>query len=328
MIPPKDFFKVYINCKTFNQCMYIQDALEGFAAQQTSFPFLAIIVDDASTDGEQDIINDYVSQHFGQGRDSFLEKWETDDARWLYGRHNENESAYFLAVLLKRNLFRSPQKTKLVKEWLSAKYIAMCEGDDYWTNPLKLQKQVDFLEQNPDYSLCFTNCLVSDGKRAVKGNSYIWDTYTTQDMLLHNSLGMKSRKDHIVPPGHTSTVVYRKPLTPRPACLSKCFIGDEPTFIWLSTFGKAKFLNEYTSTYRKGVGVSSSHFSFVQDGCNRIEMYKLIDEGLEYKYHRLISRDIIAEYYYFLVKRTYKQKDYLKAVRFFFGYLVHKSGLA
>ena len=147
-------------------------------------------------------------------------------------------------------------------------------------------------------------------------------------MLLHNSLGMKSRKDHIVPPGHTSTVVYRKPLTPRPACLSKCFIGDEPTFIWLSTFGKAKFLNEYTSTYRKGVGVSSSHFSFVQDGCNRIEMYKLIDEGLEYKYHRLISRDIIAEYYYFLVKRTYKQKDYLKAVRFFFGYLVHKSGLA
>ena len=57
-------------------------------------------------------------------------------------------------------------------------------------------------------------------------------------------------------------------------------------------------------------------------------MYTLIDEGLEYKYHRLISRYIIAEYYYFLVKRTYKQKDYLKTVKFFFGYLVHKTGLA
>ena len=241
MIPPKDFFKLYINCKTYNQSQFIQDTLDGFAAQQTDFPFLAIIIDDASTDGEQDIIKDYISQHFGKGRKPSLEKWETEDAHWLYGRHNENESAYFLAVLLKHNLFRNPQKKKLLKDWLSAKYIAMCEGDDYWTNPLKLQMQVDFLDRNPDYSLCFTNCIVSDGKRAVRGNSYIWDTYTTREMLLHNSLGVKSRKDHIVPPGHTSTIVYRKPSTPRPACLSKCFIGDEPTFIWLSTFGKAKF---------------------------------------------------------------------------------------
>ena len=288
---------------------------------------MAIIIDDASTDGEQDIIDAYISRSFGIGNGSFLERWETDDARWLYGRHNVNENAYFLAVLLKHNLFRSPKKGELVKEWRSARYIAMCEGDDFWTDPLKLQKQVDFLDRNPDYSLCFTNCLVTDGKHTVKGNSFIWDTYTTKEMLLHNSLGMKKRNDNIVSPGHTSTVVYRKASLPWPTCLSKCFIGDEPTFIWLSTFGKAKFINDVTSTYRQGVGVSSSNFSFEKDACNRIKMYQLIDEGLDYKFHGLISRKIIAEYYFSLVKRSYKQREYLKAVRYLFGYLVHKLRL-
>lgn len=328
MEPPKGFFTVSIDCKTFNQRRFIQDALDGFAAQQTSFPFLAIIIDDASTDGEQDVIESYISGSFGQTTDSFIEKWETADAKWVYARHNENINAYFLAILLKKNLFRSAKKGEIVNKWRVAKYQAMCEGDDYWIDPLKLQKQVDFLEKNPDFTMCFTNCWVSDGKHIVKGNSFVWDTYTTEEILLHNSLGLHRRRDRIVPPGHTSTVLYRKPSEPRPNWVSKCFIGDEPTFIWLSTFGKVKFIDDVTSTYRQGVGVSSANFSFIQDGLKRIEMYKTIDKGLDYKYHKLISREVIAEYYYSLVKRTYKQKDYLKAARFFFGYLVHKSGLA
>ena len=328
MTPPKGFFTLYITCRTYNQSRFIQDTLDGFTAQRTDFPFLAIIMDDASTDGEQDVIDAYISCSFGHAEGSSVERWETDEARWIYARHDINENAYFLAILLKRNLFRNPIKNKLVAGWTDAAYSAMCEGDDYWTDPLKLQKQVDFLNQNPDYSLCFTNCLVSDGTHTSKANSYIWDTYTTREMLLHNSLGARRRKDRIIPPGHTSTVVIRNPSKPRPQWLSKCFIGDEPRFIWLSTFGKAKFINDVTSEYRQGVGVSSANFSFIQDDLKRIEMYKIIDKGLEYKYHKLISREVVAEYYYSLVKRTYKQKDYLKAVRYFFGYLVHKSGLA
>lgn len=328
MIPPKDFFWVHINCRTYNQSQFIQDALDGFVSQQTSFPFLGVIMDDASTDGEQEIIDAYMSHSFGHGENACEERWETDDARWIFARHNENVNAYFLAILLKKNLFRNPKKSELIPSWAGARYIAMCEGDDFWTDPLKLQKQVDFMEQNPDYSLCFTNCQVTDGKRTRKGNIYIWDTYTTREMLLHNSLGLKRRKDNVVSPGHTSTVVYRKQSVPRPSWISKCFIGDEPFFIWLSTFGKVKFINDVTSTYRQGVGVSSANFSFVDDECKRIEMYRLIDKGLEYKYHKLISRDIVAEYYYSLVKRTYKQSDYLKTVRFFFGYLVYKIGIA
>ena len=328
MFPPKDFFWVHINCRTFNQSQFIQDTLDGFVAQQTDFPFFAVIMDDASTDGEQDIIEAYFSRFFGKGEGACEERWETDDARWIYARHNENANVYFLAILLKKNLYRNPKKRELVPGWTSADYYAMCEGDDYWTDPLKLQKQVDFLRQNQDYSICFTNCQVSDGKRFRKGNSFIWDTYTTKDMLLHNSLGLKQRRDRVVSPGHTSTIVYRKPPISRPAWISKCFIGDEPFFIWLSTFGKAKFINDVTSTYRQGVGVSTVNFSFVDDACKRIEMYRLIDKGLEYKYHKLISRDIIAEYFYSLVKRTYKQGEYLKAVKYYFGYLSNKLRLA
>lgn len=328
MIPPKDFFSVYIICRTYNQSRFIQDALDGFASQRTDFPFLAAIIDDASTEGEQDVIDSYITRNFGQGDDAYMERWETEDARWIYARHNENVNAYFLAILLKQNLFRNPKKNELIADWAKAKYFALCEGDDYWTDPLKLQKQVDFLEKNTDYALCFTNCQVSDGKRATIGNHYIWDTYTTKEMLLHNSLGVKKRKDLIVPPGHTSTVLYRRTGIPRPAWLSKCFIGDEPFFIYLSTFGKAKFINDVTSTYRQGVGVSSANFSFVQDDLKRIEMYKTIDKGLDYKYHGLISREIIAEYYHSLVKRTYKQGEYFKAIRYSFGYLSNKLRLA
>ena len=328
MIPPEDFFLVHIKCRTYNQSRFIQDTLDGFASQRTDFPFLAVIMDDASTDGEQDIIEAYFSRFFGQGEGACEERWETEDARWIYARHNENANVYFLAILLKKNLFRNPKKSEIIPGWTSARYIAMCEGDDYWTDPLKLQKQVDFLEQNPDYSLCFTNCQVTDGKRIRRGNIFIWDTYTTREMLLHNSLGLKKRRDRVVSPGHTSTIVYRKPPLSRPAWISKCFIGDEPFFIWLSTFGKAKFINDVTSTYRLGVGVSTADFSFVDDDCKRIEMYRLIDKGLEYKYHKLISRDIIAEYFYSLVKRTYKQGEYLKAVKYYFGYLSSKFWLA
>lgn len=328
MLPPEDFFLVRISCRTYNQGLYIQDTLDGFVSQQTDYPFLSMIIDDASTDGEQDIIDAYISSSFGHGEGASMERWETDDARWIYARHDENTNAYFLAVLLKQNLFRDPKKNSIVAGWANEKYTAMCEGDDYWTDPLKLQKQVDFLEHNPDYSLCFTNCLVLDGKRFRKGNSFIWDTYTTREMLLHNSLGLKKRKDLVVSPGHTSTIVFRKPPVPRPAWISKCFIGDEPFFIWLSTFGKAKFINDVTSTYRQGVGVSTANFSFVDDDCKRIEMYKTIDKGLDGKYHGLISREIIAEYYYSLVKKTYKQGEYLKALKYSFGYLTHELRLA
>lgn len=322
MIVQRDRYLVSIQCITYNQSAFVMDALNGFTIQKTHFPFLAVIVDDASSDGEQEVIKSYMDEHFDHSEETGYKQWETEDACYTFARHQANENCFFLVALLKKNLYRNPRKGELMKAWYdNAKYIALCEGDDYWIDPLKLQKQVDFLEGHEDYAMCFTNCLVNNAGSVSYGNAYIWDTYTTEDMLLHNSLDMIKRGDHVVSPGHTSTILYKNPKEPRPDWISKCFIGDEPLFIALSKYGKAKFINEATSVYRQGVGTSSRDFSFERDNCNRVKMYKLIDKGFEYKYHHLISSKIIARYYKKLTKIAFREKNYLRSLGYFFNYL-------
>ena len=311
-------FMVSIHCMTYNQSEYIIDAMNGFTIQQTNFPFLTLVFDDASTDGEQEVIKIYMNEHFDHSEETGFKQWETEDACYTFARHQENENCYFVVAYLKKNLYRNPRKRELIKDWDdTAKYIALCEGDDYWTDPLKLQKQVDFLEGHEDYAMCFTNCIVNNAGKENLGNAFIWDTYTTEDMLLHNSLDMIKRRDHVVSPGHTSTILYRNPKEPRPEWISKCFIGDEPLFIALSKFGKAKFINDATSVYRECLGVSSMDFSFERDYCNRVQMYKLIDEGLDYKYHGLISSKIISRYYKKLTRIALNEKHYFKSIGYF-----------
>ncbi len=151
----KMFYKVCVRCMTYNQSAYITDAMNGFAMQQTNFPFVAVIVDDASNDGEQDVVKSYIDEHFCLSEEMGFNQWETEDAHWIFARHKENDNCHFVAVFLKRNLYKESEKKKaIINEWLDAKYVALCEGDDYWIDPLKLQKQVDFLEEHPDYSLC------------------------------------------------------------------------------------------------------------------------------------------------------------------------------
>lgn len=318
-------FLLRVHCPTYNQRAFIIDALNGFAMQQTNFPFVCTIMDDASTDGEQEVIKKYVDEHFELQDTAVAYEEETDDCHTTFARHKTNRNCFFAVVYLKENLYKKtkPRWPYLV-EWRETKYIAICEGDDYWTDPMKLQRQVDFLEAHEDYSMCFTNCFVEKGGKRRPGIVTIWDTYTLEDMLLHNSLDMKKRGDLVVPPGHTSTIVYRRPPEPIPAWKSKCFIGDEPLFIILSQYGKAKFINEATSVYRQNVGVSSKDFSFEKDNVNRVKMYQIIDEGLGFKYHRLISSRIIARYYKKLTKIAWGEKHYVKSAGYFARFLRSK----
>ena len=320
----KDRFLVGIRCITYNQSAFITDTLDGFAMQKTTFPFVAVVIDDASTDDERKVIKNYIENHFSVSEETGYREWQTDKVAWIYAQHKDNKNCYFAVAFLKENLFRNPKKDELVKEFLQAKYIALCEGDDYWTDPLKLQKQVDFLESHESYSMCFTNCIVDNGGKRSCGNVTIWDTYTTQDILLHNSLDMVKRGDRVVSPGHTSTFVYRRPSEPLPVWISKCFIGDEPTFIAISKYGKAKFINEATSVYRQGVGTSSRDFSFERDNYNRVKMYQIIDEGLGWQYHRLISSKIIARYYKKLIRIAWGEKRYFKSAGYFAQFLRSK----
>ena len=318
-------FLLRVYCSTYNQSAFITDALNGFAMQQTNFPFVCTIMDDASTDGEQEVIKKYVDENFDLQDTAVAFEKETDDCHTTFAQHKTNRNCFFAVVFLKENHYttRKPRRPYLTA-WLDTKYIAICEGDDYWIDPLKLQKQVDFLEAHEDYSMCFTNCFVEKGGNRRPGIVTVWDTYTTEDMLLHNSLDLKKRGDLVVSPGHTSTVLYRNPPEPIPAWKSKCFIGDEPLFIILSQYGKAKFINEATSVYRQNVGVSSKDFSFEKDSVNRVKMYQIIDEGLGFKYHRLISSRIIARYYKKLTRIAWGEKRYFKSAGYFAQFLRSK----
>ena len=124
---------VAIHCLVYNHAPYLRDCLDGFVMQQTNFPFVAIVHDDVSTDGSAVIIREYEEKY-------------PDIIKLIYEAENLYQKGGFTAI-------NEVMNTAI--EATGAKYVAMCEGDDYWTDPLKLQKQVDFMEANPEYSVCF-----------------------------------------------------------------------------------------------------------------------------------------------------------------------------
>ena len=147
-------FKVAVKCFTYNHASFIKDALDGFCIQKTDFPYVCIIVDDASTDGEQDVIRQYLSEHFSL-EDDVTRKEETDDYLLTFARHRTNLNCFFAVLFLKYNHYNKKSKAPYYQQWTDdVPYLAFCEGDDYWTDPSKLQKQVDFLEKHQDYVIC------------------------------------------------------------------------------------------------------------------------------------------------------------------------------
>lgn len=123
-----DELMVSIRCLVYNHEPYLRQCLDGFVMQQTNFRFEAIVHDDASTDGSAAIIREYAAKY----PDIIKPIYETEN---LYSK-------------------RDGSLRRIINAHTRGKYVASCEGDDYWTDPLKLQKQVDFLDANPGFSMC------------------------------------------------------------------------------------------------------------------------------------------------------------------------------
>lgn len=180
-------YKCCIQCFTYNQADYIEDTLNGFCIQETPFPFVCIVVDDASTDGEQGVITNYLQNHFKMSDADVVRREETDDYRLVFAQHSENKNCFFVSLFLKYNHYQIKKaKMPYVKEWIdAAEYRASCEGDDYWICPTKLQKQVDFLDTHPNYSAVFANMVFRNEKVLPIQESiirYDKDTYTLKDV--------------------------------------------------------------------------------------------------------------------------------------------------
>ncbi len=203
-----------ITCITYNHEKYIAQAIESFLMQQTNFPYEIIIGEDCSTDGTRQVILDYCERY------PALIKLVTSEKN----------------VGARRNGIR-------IRNEARGKYIAICEGDDYWTDPCKLQKQVDFLEANPDYVLCYHNV------NKVDSDGVLLQAGVTEDEAVLHEWDEVFRLT--IPP---LAAVFRNCLRTYPDEFLKVFNGDAFLFGMLSGYGKTARLGFVGGDYRKHTG--------------------------------------------------------------------------
>ncbi len=246
---------VSIACITYNQSKYVREALESLLMQKINSPIEIIIHDDASTDGTAQIIKEYELKY----PDLIIPIYQI-----------ENQYSKGVRRILKTFVF--PR--------VRGKYIALCEGDDYWTDPYKLQKQVDFLESHPECVICFHNVVAvhydksqpdhimcSPDQKAIS---------TIEDLLLQN----------FIP---TCSVMFRNHLVIEfPEWYFEIMQGDYPLYILLAQYGHVGYIDEVMANYRH-------HFQGIWSGANyslnypsMIFLYSKLFRNLDYKYRPLI----------------------------------------
>lgn len=264
---------VCTRCFTFNHAPYIVDAMNGFAMQETTFPVVTVIVDDASTDGEQDVIRKYLDEHFQEP----YRTEETDYAHIVCANHRTNPNCQFVVLFLKYNHYSiKKSKQPYIQEWTNTKYIAICEGDDYWTDPKKLQMQVEFLENNSNCGLVHTH---------VK-------EFIQKSLSFKEEIGGYDLKDidmyFVYNPIRTLSVCYRRELSERyNQEIGKCHswkMGDFPFWIYILMNSSIHFIPKVTGVYRI-VNESATHSNNIQ-------------KSIDFLYSSLDCHIFMAKYYH------------------------------
>ena len=218
--------------------------------QETSFPVVYTIVDDASTDKTAEVLRRFVNEYFDVGSNSGGYDKDTDYGHVTFAQHKTNNNCYFVVIYLKENHYsQKKSKAPYLTEWMDTKYVALCEGDDYWTDPLKLLKQVDFLEEHEEYSMCCTAFSQTfdgheESKQIVR---YDLDEITVDELLKERWIG-------------TLTTLYRSKLMSDYAPpFPNLPFGDLPMWFHLALKGRVKYLKDVTANYRS-LSNSACHF--------------------------------------------------------------------
>lgn len=277
---------VSICCISYNHEKYISSAIEGFLLQKVNFPMEIIIHDDASTDRTAEIIKSY-------------ERKYPDLIKTIFQRENKYSKGI------------NPY-TAFVYPIAKGKYIALCEGDDYWTDPYKLQKQIDYLESHPDCTLCTHATkhvnLWEGGSEQIAGGERN-TVFFTEDVLKRNPVA-----------GHTSSMVFpRAIISQLPEWYEKVFVGDLPLKLICASLGYGYYIHEVMSVRLLGVEGSFNeriinNYEKKDEFYDRInEIHRYFDDFTEGKYRGLIE-DIIKKFN--KLKHTWSGKDYAEK----FGY--------
>lgn len=214
---------VSINCTTYNHEKYITDAIEGFLMQITNFEFEILIGEDCSTDNTMLIVEQYAN--------SYPDKIRVITSAQNVGARNNSQRLW---------------------ENSKGKYIAECEGDDYWTDPYKLQNQVDYMENHPDCSLCFhaVEIVQATQKTGMKISPYALSKVSPISDIIIGGGGFCP----------TVSLMYPKKLMENvPDFYLRAHVGDYPMQLILASKGSVYYFNKCMAVYRIGVKGSWSN---------------------------------------------------------------------
>ena len=208
---------VSINCLVYNHELYLRDCFEGFVIQKTNFVFEILVHDDASTDHSADIIREYTMKYPELFRPIFQTENQYSKGKGFVGLDINNRRAKGI-------------------------YIALCEGDDYWIDPYKLQKQVDFLEKNPDYGLVYTNYQIIDQSLKIK------KAIDTNKCFSGNVLNKLIEYNFIA----TLTVCFRSSVLTNVDFkeTSTFLMGDYPMWLQIAKVSMIHYMSDVTAVYR------------------------------------------------------------------------------
>ena len=235
----------------YNHEPYIRECLDGILMQKTSFKFELLIHDDASTDNTANVIREYEAKH-------------SDIIKPIYQTENQYSK-------------RVPIGSTYLYPRAEGKYIALCEGDDYWTDPLKLQKQVDFLESHPDYVMCFARAI--EHFENEKKEDQIFSLVEDREYK-----GIELFENWVVP---TATVLYRREILQtklyEKVKTNKNFIfGDTPLFLTCANYGKIRGFSDVFSVYRRhdnGVTKMKTDWDYYKKyQSHELEIYKVFGD--------------------------------------------------
>ena len=248
--------KVSVCIFVYNLEKYISQAIESVLMQKTNFQYEIIIGEDMSTDHTRDICISY-------------QKSYPDKIRLLLREKN---------LGMTKNIFDTLKEA-------SGEYVAVLDGDDYWIDPLKLQKQVDFMDLNTDFSLCCHNSIVLYEDHNIAPSIFNprnqTDIISTEELILKWSMA-------------TASMLYRKSCMSFPEWVYKAHNFDLAIQIVVADKGKVKFLKDIMSIYRKTLLSNSFNPKYKDEFpyIKQIELFKLVDENFQNKYTITIKKKI------------------------------------
>lgn len=297
-----DFYKVLVFVPTYNHEKYIEDTLIGILQQKVDFPYVALVLDDCSTDSTAEIVKRYECQYPNE-----IKGWYMSENQFS----QESSLTPFLLPLI--NVFQ---------------YVAFCEGDDYWTDPLKLQKQVDFMENHNDCTMCFHTVTEhwQDGSAPDKTFFPVEDRIYT---------GTEIYKQWVVA---TCSVMIRASVFKDPQILNifknkNLMYYDQALFMYCSINGKIQGMHDVMGVYRR---LSSGYTIQLDDNLKQsfrmIERYCTHLQEMENIFGSQLDEDFQEETKNRLISNSLngcllamKHKN-LKYTRKFFSLAVNKSG--